>query len=395
MVDTSPGPGWWVASDGRWYPPELHPDIVAFSQRAANVASPGHAPLRPRVPPTSIRHLGRRIEGAPVAHIMMLERALRALDPALDPATDPSLDPARALFVESMVPDLAPDNLAVEHLDALLGVPTEFPVLTPATTFDLDALDLDALDLDALDLDALDLRPARVAEPRVVEPLVLPPTEVRAPATRTLPPIEPAPRPSTRRKVGVAVVGIGVLAVAIGGIGMLSGRDNSATPATTTVAVEPATTTPGVVSSQGVPSTNAAASVTTASTAPTTSAALTPVSVFSLTVGTCVNNPDLGKGLVSTLTSVPCDQPHTHEVFHRAAYVANPVYDAEALANFATQQCRDAFNAYVGTPYDQSSIFFLHLAPSSESWNQNHDREVACLLYKPGGLTTSAKDTKV
>jgi CRP/FNR family transcriptional regulator, cyclic AMP receptor protein len=29
MSDVSQGPGWWVASDGKWYPPELHPDYVA------------------------------------------------------------------------------------------------------------------------------------------------------------------------------------------------------------------------------------------------------------------------------------------------------------------------------------------------------------------------------
>ncbi len=29
MSDTSQGPGWWVASDGRWYPPELHPNFRA------------------------------------------------------------------------------------------------------------------------------------------------------------------------------------------------------------------------------------------------------------------------------------------------------------------------------------------------------------------------------
>lgn len=26
MSDTSQGPGWWLASDGRWYPPESHPN---------------------------------------------------------------------------------------------------------------------------------------------------------------------------------------------------------------------------------------------------------------------------------------------------------------------------------------------------------------------------------
>ena len=29
MRDGMPGPGWWIASDGRWYPPELHPDVRA------------------------------------------------------------------------------------------------------------------------------------------------------------------------------------------------------------------------------------------------------------------------------------------------------------------------------------------------------------------------------
>jgi hypothetical protein len=31
MSDTSQGPGWWVASDGKWYPPELHPSQPAPS----------------------------------------------------------------------------------------------------------------------------------------------------------------------------------------------------------------------------------------------------------------------------------------------------------------------------------------------------------------------------
>ncbi len=27
MSDKPEGPGWWIASDGRWYPPELHPSV--------------------------------------------------------------------------------------------------------------------------------------------------------------------------------------------------------------------------------------------------------------------------------------------------------------------------------------------------------------------------------
>lgn len=31
MSDVPPGPGWWIASDGRWYPPESHPSVAAPS----------------------------------------------------------------------------------------------------------------------------------------------------------------------------------------------------------------------------------------------------------------------------------------------------------------------------------------------------------------------------
>ena len=47
MSDTSHGTGWWQASDGKWYPPELHPDYEPPSS-----ASPPNK--RPR-PPLSRR----------------------------------------------------------------------------------------------------------------------------------------------------------------------------------------------------------------------------------------------------------------------------------------------------------------------------------------------------
>ncbi len=41
MSDTSPGPGWWLASDGRWYPPEAQPD---WSRLSEVTSSPGISP---------------------------------------------------------------------------------------------------------------------------------------------------------------------------------------------------------------------------------------------------------------------------------------------------------------------------------------------------------------
>jgi len=41
ISDVSQGPGWWLASDGRWYPPETHPQYRAAP---TTVAEPGSAP---------------------------------------------------------------------------------------------------------------------------------------------------------------------------------------------------------------------------------------------------------------------------------------------------------------------------------------------------------------
>lgn len=52
MSDVSQGPGWWIASDGRWYPPELHP-----SAPVAPVAAPTMSalPSMPAAPPAGGR----------------------------------------------------------------------------------------------------------------------------------------------------------------------------------------------------------------------------------------------------------------------------------------------------------------------------------------------------
>ena len=42
MSDISQGDGWWVASDGKWYAPEQHPDYVAQTpDTPATAPAPG------------------------------------------------------------------------------------------------------------------------------------------------------------------------------------------------------------------------------------------------------------------------------------------------------------------------------------------------------------------
>jgi hypothetical protein len=46
MSDKSEGPGWWIASDGKWYPPELHPSVRDASP--AQASTPPNAGSQPR-----------------------------------------------------------------------------------------------------------------------------------------------------------------------------------------------------------------------------------------------------------------------------------------------------------------------------------------------------------
>jgi TM2 domain-containing membrane protein YozV len=48
MSEVSQGPGWWQASDGKWYAPELHPDHQASAptdQSAGSSSAIGSAPV--------------------------------------------------------------------------------------------------------------------------------------------------------------------------------------------------------------------------------------------------------------------------------------------------------------------------------------------------------------
>ncbi|HEX7095481.1 MAG TPA: septum formation family protein [Acidimicrobiales bacterium] len=170
------------------------------------------------------------------------------------------------------------------------------------------------------------------------------------------------------------------------------GGRTATTDQTTTAAVP--TTTPSTTA----PTTTAADTTTQAPTtapATTTPPGATTVSVFDLQPGTCVDSSELSTGLVTSLAAVPCDQPHSHEVFQTGTFnTENGAYDAAAISAFATDHCTQGFANYVGVPYERSRYYFLHLAPSEESWNEQGDRGIVCLLFLQGApLSGSARGT--
>jgi hypothetical protein len=67
MSDSTQGAGWWQASDGKWYPPEQHPDFQAGATQPIGAVPPPTAAMPtvpPLVPPAAT---GGVPPGAPVA----------------------------------------------------------------------------------------------------------------------------------------------------------------------------------------------------------------------------------------------------------------------------------------------------------------------------------------
>ena len=81
------GPGWWLASDGRWYPPETHPDYHRRTQAAAPDEAP--APLAQASAPLEMAAAG------PIPPAFALPNGL--LDPSAQMGRTIMVEPARYL----------------------------------------------------------------------------------------------------------------------------------------------------------------------------------------------------------------------------------------------------------------------------------------------------------
>jgi hypothetical protein len=314
MSDVSPGPDWWQASDGKWYPPHLHPDVLNATQ----------------MPAESVERS---------ASTATMTRDQTEMSPAVEPA-----GPVAESVYELDAQPVASTEATAPSSPPWAGLPPYTPPDAPAR---------EPIDWDRVSAERSARRQAEQSRRR-------------------------------RNLVGAGLVALGTLALLVGiatnraGDGD-DGDDDNANDSSTT--------------STTVASSSTDLTTTTVATTTTGAGGVTPVSVFELQPGMCVNNPELSSGLVTDLSAVACELPHTHEVYFKVTY--NPpdgAFDAQRVASFADEQCAQAFTTYVGVPYDRSKYYFLHLAPSAESWKEQGDRDVVCLLFQQGAtLTGSAK----
>jgi len=107
-----------------------------------------------------------------------------------------------------------------------------------------------------------------------------------------------------------------------------------------------------------------------------------PWSVFDLRPGDCIGTDDSFSGDVDEVPLLPCDEPHTQEVFAVVRHPDDAYPGAGGVATFADRACLTALEAELSLTIDDG-IAFSYLLPTFEGWNKNGDRSIVCVLVFP------------
>ena len=104
-------------------------------------------------------------------------------------------------------------------------------------------------------------------------------------------------------------------------------------------------------------------------------------SVFDLGVGDCFNDPeDLTQVELESVETVDCSEPHDNEIYYEYSMADAAFPGMNAAMESAFSRCVDEFEAFVGTPYLESSLDVFPITPTEQSWADG-DRVVYCALY--------------
>jgi len=108
------------------------------------------------------------------------------------------------------------------------------------------------------------------------------------------------------------------------------------------------------------------------------------VGVFSMQLGDCLENMGVGDGIESAV-GVPCSSPHESEVYYSFNLEGDEFPGEDEVGIASDEGCFDAFEPFVGAPYETSIFDIITLNPTKDSWELGDDREVLCLLIRVDG----------
>lgn len=88
-----------------------------------------------------------------------------------------------------------------------------------------------------------------------------------------------------------------------------------------------------------------------------------------------------------------CSEPHDYEVYSEFEVpdTVDGTYPGdERMYHVADEGCLEAFDDFVGVPWEESSYDFAWVAPDEATWTEYDDRLVQCLAIDPEGEHTGS-----
>lgn len=118
------------------------------------------------------------------------------------------------------------------------------------------------------------------------------------------------------------------------------------------------------------------------------------VSFDELAVGDCIPLFDYGdEDEIFELPVVPCDQPHTDEVYFTYQAEDGEFPGDDELLESAWDGCIAQFEAFVGVPYEESVLDIYSYQPTKTSWMRWSDRTVHCIVFSYDEVTGTLEDS--
>lgn len=114
------------------------------------------------------------------------------------------------------------------------------------------------------------------------------------------------------------------------------------------------------------------------------------VSFEDLAVGDCIPLVEYDDNTeIFEVPVVPCDLPHTDEVFYKYDLPDGDYPGDDEISDIAAEECIAQFAGFVGLPYDQSELDVYNYTPTKASWNRANDRTVHCIVFSYDDVTGS------
>jgi len=102
--------------------------------------------------------------------------------------------------------------------------------------------------------------------------------------------------------------------------------------------------------------------------------------IFDIAIGDCLND-GVFEGEANSVPVVDCSELHESEAYSSFLLSGTSYPGQEDIETSADDGCYEAFEEFVGIPWDDSTLDYSYYFPTKGTWRTG-DREILCLVHE-------------